>query len=227
VGGFVETTSTAADDQSGRLWFKRPLDLLIAIPLLTLLAPLLVVVAVLIKLDSPGPAIYVQERVGRDGRRFQMWKFRSMYAGTDDLSHRQAAADWFAGVPAPEGYKLRRDARVTRIGRLLRWTSLDELPQLINVVRGEMSLVGPRPAIAYELDHYADWHYQRFKVRPGVTGLWQVTGRDWVPAAEMMRMDCQYVLECSPWLDVKIMALTIPSILGLSFKKARMGRAGT
>jgi lipopolysaccharide/colanic/teichoic acid biosynthesis glycosyltransferase len=209
-------------------WFKRPADLIVAIPLLLALAPLMAVTVILIRLDSPGQAIYAQRRLGRDGRPFRIWKFRSMYVGTDDGSHRQAAADWFAGVPAPDGYKLRNDPRVTRVGRLLRRTSLDELPQLFNVVRGDMSLVGPRPAIAYELDHYTDWFYERFAVRPGVTGVWQVTGRDWVPASEMMRMDCDYVHRCSPWIDLKILALTVPSLLGLSAsKRARIGRAGT
>lgn len=206
-------------------WFKRPADLIVAIPLLAGLAPVMAVIVLMIRLDSPGPAVYVQRRLGRNGRPFPMWKFRSMYVGSDHASHRRAAANWFAGVPTTDGYKLRNDARVTRIGRFLRRTSLDELPQLFNVVRGDMSLVGPRPAIAYELDHYADWHYERFAVRPGVTGLWQVTGRDWVPATEMMRMDCQYVRRCSLWTDLKILALTVPSLLGLSLsRRARMGR---
>jgi lipopolysaccharide/colanic/teichoic acid biosynthesis glycosyltransferase len=201
--------------------FKRPLDLLIAVPLVILFAPLMALIAVMIVLDSPGPAIFVQERIGRGRRPFLMRKFRSMYIGNDDASHREAAANWFAGVAAPDGYKLRRDARVTRVGRVLRRTSLDELPQLFNVLRGEMSLVGPRPAIGYELDHYADWHYLRFNVRPGVTGLWQVSGRDWVPASEMMRMDCDYVRRSSPLIDLKILALTLPSLVGWGPKKIR------
>jgi lipopolysaccharide/colanic/teichoic acid biosynthesis glycosyltransferase len=207
---------------------KRVADLACAVGLAVVLSPLMLLIAALIRLDSSGPALYVQERVGLGSRPFRMLKFRTMYLGSDDASHRQAAADWFAGVPAPAGYKMRQDPRVTRVGRFLRRTSLDELPQLFNVLRGDMSLVGPRPAIAYELEFYLEWHYERFSVRPGVTGLWQISGRDWVPAAEMMRLDCEYVRHCSAWLDFKIVALTVPSLLGLGArKKARMGRAAT
>ncbi len=204
-------------------WFKRPVDLVLSISLLIVLAPLMALVAVVIRLDSPGPALFSQDRLGRDQRPFRMRKFRSMYAGNDDASHREAAANWFAAVPAPTGYKLRNDPRVTRVGRYLRRTNLDELPQLFNIIRGDMTLVGPRPAIGYELVHYSDWFYERFAVRPGVTGLWQVSGRDWVPADEMMRLDCEYVRRCSAWVDLKILALTLPALLG----SARMRRAET
>jgi lipopolysaccharide/colanic/teichoic acid biosynthesis glycosyltransferase len=125
------------------------------------------------------------------------------------------------------GYKLQGDLRVTRVGRVLRALSLDELPQLFNVLRGEMSLVGPRPGIAYELDHYLDWHFKRLQVRPGITGLWQVMGRDRLPAEEMMRLDCRYVDRCSLGLDLKILALTIPTVLGLRHpERASIGPAG-
>jgi len=186
---------------------------------LVALSPVMAAVAVLILLDSGRPILFRQERIGRHGRPFTMWKFRSMYPGSDDQEHRAAAEAWFAGRPAPHGYKLLTDRRVTRVGRVLRWTSVDELPQLLNVVRGEMSLVGPRPAIPYELAHYEDSYFERQAVRPGITGLWQVLGRARLPASEMMTLDRRYVRECSPGLDLKILALTIPALLGRGRRK--------
>ena len=216
-----------AAGRSPRLGWKRALDMLGAGFLLVALSPLMAAIVILIRLDSPGSPLFPQRRIGRNGVPFRMLKFRTMFAGSDDASHREAAANWFAGRPSENGYKLERDGRITGAGRLLRAVSLDELPQLFNVLRGEMSLVGPRPGIAYELDHYADWHFKRLTVRPGMTGLWQVMGRDRLPAGEMMRLDCRYVDTCSLPLDLKIMALTIPTVLGLRHpERASMGRAG-
>jgi lipopolysaccharide/colanic/teichoic acid biosynthesis glycosyltransferase len=199
--------------------WKRLMDLTVGGALLVALAPVMGATAVLIALDSGRPVLFRQERIGRHGRPFRMWKFRSMYPGSDDREHRAAAEAWFTGSPAPNGYKAWKDRRVTRVGRFIRRASLDELPQLINVVRGEMSLVGPRPAIPYELLHYEESYFERQALRPGMTGLWQVRGRDRMPAPDMMALDRRYVRECSPSLDLKILALTIPAIIGHGTRK--------
>ena len=219
-------TLVAAADGMPPLPWKRFLDIVLSASLLLVLSPLLLLIALAILVDTRGPALYVQDRIGRYGQPFRMLKFRTMRVNSDDASHRRAAAAWFAGQPAEHGYKDARDPRVTRTGRLLRALSLDELPQLINVIRGEMSLVGPRPGIGYELEHYADWHFKRLQVRPGMTGLWQVMGRDRLPAEQMMRLDCRYVERCSLALDLKVLALTIPTVLGLRHPQgASMDRA--
>jgi lipopolysaccharide/colanic/teichoic acid biosynthesis glycosyltransferase len=168
---------------------------------------------VLIRLNSDGPAIFQQERVGYRGRTFKIWKFRSMRLASSDEHHRAAAAAWFAGDPAPLGYKATNDPRITRMGRFLRRSSLDELPQLFNVLAGHMTLVGPRPAIPYELAMYEPWYFQRFEAKPGITGLWQVSGRDRTSAAEMMALDLRYVRERSLATDLKILIRTLPAAL--------------
>jgi lipopolysaccharide/colanic/teichoic acid biosynthesis glycosyltransferase len=197
----------------GRTPWKRPFDLIVGGILLVLLAPLMAGLALLIRADSPGPAFYRQGRVGRHGKLFQIWKFRSMQANSDPALHHQLAAAWFAADDSARGYRSQRDPRVTRVGSFMRKTSLDELPQLINVLRGEMSLVGPRPAIPYELAYYAPAYYERQKLLPGITGLWQVQRRDRLSADEMMSLDLKYVHDCSLWLDIQIVALTIPALL--------------
>jgi lipopolysaccharide/colanic/teichoic acid biosynthesis glycosyltransferase len=198
-----------------RLWWKRPLDLVAGIALLLPALPLIGVSALLVVLDSPGPAFFRQERVGQHARCFRIWKLRTMHSGCDDKPHRQAAADWFAGRAVEGCYKTLSDARITRAGRWLRRLNLDELPQLFNVVRGEMSLVGPRPAIPYELALYQPRDRDRLRVPPGMTGMWQVTRRDRLSAPEMMALDLRYVSEASLWLDLKILALTGPALLGV------------
>jgi lipopolysaccharide/colanic/teichoic acid biosynthesis glycosyltransferase len=176
------------------------------------------VLALLIRLESHGPAFYRQERVGLDGQLFTIFKLRTMLVDCDELQHRQVAANWFAGVSNSNGYKSPDDPRVTRVGSLLRRLSLDELPQLFNVVRGDMSLVGPRPAIPYELELYAPEYFERQNVPPGITGLWQVKGRDQLSAGEMMDFDLQYVHAASLWLDLKILAMTGPAVLAGALK---------
>ena len=211
----VRPAVTPAPGLAVQLRRQRILDLAIAVPLTVLLLPLMLVLAVVIHLDSPGPALFRQSRVGLDGRLFDMWKFRSMQASAPDALHRAAAGIWFSGaLPAPTGYKLVDDPRITRVGRLIRGTSLDELPQLFNVLRGEMSLVGPRPAIPYELDFYAPWHYQRQRTRPGMTGLWQISGRDRLPASKMMELDARYVRQWSLRQDLWILLHTPPALFG-------------
>jgi lipopolysaccharide/colanic/teichoic acid biosynthesis glycosyltransferase len=208
----MEASRPGAEATERMMW-KRLLDVLVGGLLLVITSPFMVVLALLIKLDSPGPVFYRQDRVGRRGRTFTLLKFRSMRVGEADDQHRALTAGWFRGDDGVRGYKSLPDPRVTRMGRVLRRTSLDELPQLFNVLRGEMSLVGPRPAIAYELTHYRSWYFARLRVLPGITGLWQVSGRDQLSAAEMMALDVEYVEKCSLWLDIKILALTAPALV--------------
>jgi exopolysaccharide biosynthesis polyprenyl glycosylphosphotransferase len=176
---------------------------------LLVLAPLLVAIAIAIKLDSPGPVFYRQERVGKDGRRFWILKFRSMRQDADRLlptirQHNEASGPLF---------KMRADPRVTRVGRVLRRLSLDELPQLFNVLKGEMSLVGPRPPIPSEVEQYEDWQHGRLRAMPGITGLWQVSGRSEVPFHDMVRLDLHYIRNWSLGLDLEILWRTIPAVL--------------
>jgi exopolysaccharide biosynthesis polyprenyl glycosylphosphotransferase len=196
---------------------KRGSDLIIAALALALLSPLWLLIALLIKLDSRGPIFYRQERVGMDGRVFLFYKFRSMRAGTDDAKHREfqrryisGHADSNLGDEQRPAYKLRADDRVTGLGRILRRTSIDELPQLFNVLRGDMSVVGPRPPIPYEVESYELWHRKRLDMKPGITGLWQVSGRNRLPFDEMVRMDLYYIENWSLLLDLKIILQTLP-----------------
>ena len=170
--------------------------------------PAMLILSVLAQLESPGPVFYRQERVGLDGRRFRIFKFRTMQMNNHENAHREAAARWFAGHPNGTGYKSLDDPRITRVGRFLRRFSLDELPQLLNVLRGEMSLVGPRPALPCELELYLPPYFERQRVPSGITGLWQVSGRDRVSAATMMEIDLRSVREASLWLDLKILGRT-------------------
>jgi lipopolysaccharide/colanic/teichoic acid biosynthesis glycosyltransferase len=192
---------------------KRAIDIFLSGIGLALLAPVMAVLVIIIRLDSHGAALYGQQRVGCRGVPFTLWKFRSMYERSDQGYHLQAARDWFNGQPNGSRYKTEADPRVTRVGKYLRRTSLDELPQLFNVLKGEMSLVGPRPMMPYDRPRYESWHFEREVVRPGITGLWQVSGRDRLSAHEMMALDTRYVRELTLWLDLKILALTLPAVL--------------
>jgi exopolysaccharide biosynthesis polyprenyl glycosylphosphotransferase len=199
---------------------KRTFDLSVALLALILLAPLWIVAALLIKLDSTGPVLYRQERVGMDGRIFLFLKFRTMLTGADDREHREYQRRYIEGRPDTNlgdshrpVYKLHDDPRVTRTGRWLRRTSLDELPQLLNVLRGDMSVVGPRPPIPYEVEAYALWHRKRLDMKPGMTGLWQVSGRNRLSFDEMVKLDLFYIENWSLWLDLKIMLRTLPVLL--------------
>lgn len=202
----------------------RALDLVGSAVLLIVLAPLLLALAIAVRLDSPGPAFFRQLRLGRDRRPFTVYKFRTMHDGVAHDEHRKFVLGLISGeTPAPERsgapasagphYKMTRDLRVTRFGRMLRRTSLDELPQLWNVLRGEMSLVGPRPPIPYEVEHYPPHWFARFAVKPGITGLWQVNGRSEVPLEEMVRLDIEYAQRRSLGLNLLLLARTIPAVL--------------
>jgi lipopolysaccharide/colanic/teichoic acid biosynthesis glycosyltransferase len=198
---------------------RRALDLALTLPFLLLIGPLMLLIAAAVRLDSSGPAIYRQRRVGKGGREFEVNKFRSMRAGADSKRHRDYVNQLIGrgtddAEPREEGlYKLVVDDRITRIGRFLRRWSLDELPQLWNVVRGEMSLVGPRPVIPYEVECYPDWYHARFAVKPGLTGLWQVSGRNEKSYEEMVALDIEYARHRTIWLDVKILARTALVVL--------------
>jgi lipopolysaccharide/colanic/teichoic acid biosynthesis glycosyltransferase len=197
---------------SGLRW-KRWLDVSVAGVLFVALAPVIALLGLLVMLDTPGAALYQQERVGLHGRRFLMSKLRTMHVDNDQGAHRKVVETWFEGAASGQTYKSLDDPRITRVGRFLRRFSLDELPQLVNVLAGEMSIVGPRPAIPYELDLYSPEHFERFQIRPGITGLWQVSGRHTRSAREMMEMDLRYVRELSFRLDVRILVSTVPTVI--------------
>ncbi|MGZ3581605.1 MAG: sugar transferase [Ktedonobacterales bacterium] len=235
---------------------KRTLDLIVSATILMLLSPLLGVVALIIKLTSPGPALFSQQRVGEGGRIFTMYKFRSMYSDADHSLHQIAYTHFVQGkggngkvtkeslalagwshatsdmdddavevIPMKQRGWLRlrlhrlrpllhaADPRITPVGALIRITSIDELPQLYNVLIGDMTLVGPRPPIPYEVRLYQHKHLQRLTVRPGVTGIWQIYGRNKVPFEQMVDMDLEYIQRRSFWLDLKLILITAPAVL--------------
>lgn len=200
---------------------KRIFDFVTASVLLILLLPIFGTLAIMIKTLSAGPVFFKQNRAGQGGAPFPFYKFRTMRVETDDSIHRQYAASFIDGKETEGGeegeerpvYKMTKDPRVTPIGAILRKTSLDELPQLWNVLKGEMSLVGPRPPIVYELQYYKEWHKRRLEAKPGLTGLWQVSGRSEVPFNEMVLLDLYYIDHWSLKLDIEILLRTIPVIL--------------
>lgn len=199
---------------------KRLVDMVVAAIGLLLCSPLFIIISAVVKLSSCGPVFYRQERIGQHGVPFVFLKFRSMYVDSDPREHKEYVHQIIAGKAEPytqngtSVYKLTTDPRVTRVGALLRKTSLDELPQLVNVLRGEMSLVGPRPPIAYEVEAYRLWHRRRIlEAKPGITGLWQVNGRSRVKFDEMVRLDLAYAKTWSLWLDVKILLRTPRAVL--------------
>ncbi|HEV7963914.1 MAG TPA: sugar transferase [Actinoplanes sp.] len=194
---------------------KRLLDLALASLALVVLSPLLAVLWLVVRCTSPGPAVFRQQRLGRDERPFTLYKFRSMRTGASDAIHRDFVTRMLAEAPetvSPDGfYKLAADPRITPVGAWLRRTSLDELPQLVNVVRGDMSLVGPRPVLAWEAELFTEAAHVRFRVRPGLTGLWQVSGRARLTMPQALELDAQYVYRQSLWLDLSILARTVPA----------------
>ncbi len=222
----------------GPFVIKRLIDIAGSITGLLLFSPIFLVSAILIKLTSPGPVLFRQERVGLYGSHFTFLKFRTMYVNNDPTVHQEYVKSLIAGNaddgsrgngkgenggngargtdggPGKPVYKIKNDARVTRVGRILRKTSMDELPQFINVLLGEMSLVGPRPPIPYEVENYDIWHRSRIvEVKPGITGLWQVMGRSSTTFDEMVRLDIKYSREWTVWLDLKILAMTPWAVL--------------
>jgi lipopolysaccharide/colanic/teichoic acid biosynthesis glycosyltransferase len=208
--------STTASGKKPLLILKRAIDIAGGLLLSLICLPFCVLIAIVIKATSKGPVLFRQMRVGQHGRQFVFLKFRSMYVDNDHSIHREFVTKLINNEASGDAahkpgtvYKLTGDKRITPIGRLLRKTSLDELPQFLNVLRGEMSLVGPRPPIPYELAAYQTWHRRRLlEVKPGITGLWQVTGRSTVDFDAMVRLDLKYATSWSPWLDIKILLRT-------------------
>jgi exopolysaccharide biosynthesis polyprenyl glycosylphosphotransferase len=195
--------------EGSQVLIKRALDLTVSLLLLILLAPLFVVVAILIKLNSPGNVFFAQKRVGLNKRQFTMYKFRTMVSAAESIQDKLAHLNEMTGPV----FKIKNDPRITPIGRVLRKTSIDELPQLFNVLKGDMSLVGPRAIPVRDYESFSeDWHRRRFSVPPGITCLWQVRGRNTIPFDEWMILDLQYIDRWSLWLDLKILAQTIPAV---------------
>jgi len=200
------------------LALKRAIDMVVAATLMVLLSPLFLAVWLAVRFTSDGPAIFVQRRVGHKGRVFDFYKFRTMYVRRDDVSHREYVARWIAnqayvGAETQKTFKIVNDPRITPVGRFLRRYSLDELPQLVNVLKGDMSLVGPRPALVYEIEMYKEWHRERLEGIPGLTGLWQVAGRNQLSFDEMVQLDLQYLRNWSPSQDIKLILRTVPTVL--------------
>jgi exopolysaccharide biosynthesis polyprenyl glycosylphosphotransferase len=188
---------------------KRTLDICVAGTALILAAPILLAVAIAIRLDSPGPAFYRQRRIGRDGQPFVMFKFRTMVDGADRQQAALRAQNESIGL-----FKLANDPRITRVGQILRRTSIDEVPQLINVLRGDMSLVGPRPLVPDEDENISGWYRRRSQITPGMTGAWQLHGPVRIPLSEMVKLDYTYVATWSIWSDLRILSQTVPHVLG-------------
>ncbi len=188
---------------------KRILDIVVSSILLAILSPLFLLTALIIKLDSPGPVMYNQVRVGKWGRLFRMYKFRSMVADADQQKEDLLDRDESGGVI----FKIKHDPRITRFGGIIRRFSIDELPQLYNVFKGDMSLVGPRPPVPKEVDQYGYWDRRRLEVFPGITCIWQVSGRSEIGFKKQVELDVQYIESQSLWTDVKILFKTIPAVL--------------
>lgn len=194
---------------------RRGVDLAVVVVALLVLAIPMLLIAMAVKLGSPGPAFYRQQRIGRGGRAFTMYKFRTMRTGGSDVQHRELIARELRGedTSVNGSWKIDRDPRVTRVGSFLRRTSVDELPQLINVLWGQMSLVGPRPCLDWEADMFPARYAERFDVPPGLTGLWQVSGRSTMGTLEMLELDLAYVRSWSFWSDLGILLRTVPALL--------------
>jgi lipopolysaccharide/colanic/teichoic acid biosynthesis glycosyltransferase len=217
----VQTPQTATKEfihiHPNYLRAKRAIDILFTLLIFIPLCIIIAIVAIFIRLDSEGSIFYRQKRIGQNGVEFEMLKFRSMYENCDDALHRLAIQRYMEGQKLAEnvttGYKQIDDPRITRVGRFIRKTSIDELPQFFNVLRGEMTLVGPRPPVPYEVEHYSSYDWLRLSSKPGLTGLWQVYGRSQVPFQSMVKMDIEYLMHQSLREDLKLIALTIPVMI--------------
>jgi exopolysaccharide biosynthesis polyprenyl glycosylphosphotransferase len=208
--GYSHITARADSLDGWPILAKRALDVVVSCLLLVVLSPLLAIVALLVKCTSEGPALFLQERVGLNKRRFRMCKFRTMVSNAEKMLPELETLNEVAGPV----FKIRNDPRMTAVGRFLRRASIDELPQLFNVLKGDMSLVGPRPLPVRDYEGFSeDWQRRRFSIRPGITCLWQVNGRSSISFEQWMRLDLQYIDEWSLWLDLKILARTVPAVL--------------
>ncbi len=200
--------------------FKNVTDRFTAFFITVMISPILFLIALGIRLDSPGHPIFSQERVGKNGRRFTAYKFRTMYVNNDDSEYKAYLKQYILNnAPykvTPNGekiYKVVDDPRITRIGAILRKTNFDELPQLFNLIKGEMSFIGPRPDLPYSVDMYTDWHRKRLEIKPGITGLWQVCHRKGLSFDDMVRLDLEYIRRQSFFFDTRIILKTIRTIL--------------
>lgn len=198
------------DSRIGYCFLKRTMDVVCSSIGLIILSPIFLVTAILIRLESEGNSIFSQERVGRNGKKFRMYKFRSMVVNAEELKDKLSAKNEMAGPM----FKMKEDPRVTKIGRFIRKTSIDELPQLVNVLKGEMSLVGPRPSLPKEVVKFEDWMMERLIVKPGLTCYWQVSGRSDIGFEDWMRLDVKYVRERNTLVDIKLVLKTFRVLFG-------------
>ncbi|WP_234123385.1 sugar transferase [Clostridium hydrogenum] len=194
----------------GYNFVKRFIDVVCSLVGIVILSPVMLIVAIAIKINSKGPIIFAQERIGKNGQRFKMYKFRSMVVNAEDLLYKLKGENEMSGPM----FKMKEDPRVTSVGKFIRKTSIDELPQLFNVLKGEMSLVGPRPNLPSEVAGFTDWQKQKFLVRPGLTCYWQVMGRNDIGFEEWMRLDIKYIKERSTLLDLKLIFKTFFVLFG-------------
>ena len=189
---------------------KRTIDIVCSFVGILVLSPLFIVIAIIIKLTSKGPVFFSQKRVGKYGREFDMYKFRSMVVNAEELKEKLAAQNEMSGPM----FKMKDDPRVTKVGKFIRKTSIDELPQLWNILKGDMSLVGPRPSLPKEVAQFEDWMYKRLEVKPGLTCYWQVSGRNNIDFEDWMKLDVKYVKERNLWIDIKLICKTVFVLFG-------------
>ncbi len=207
----IDLASVSARTDFYALYGKRLVDFVLSAVVLLLVFPLLLLIGGLVMLDSPGPPLFVQERVGKNGTRFRVFKFRTMYANNNDSIHKQHIQQIITQNTKPlkdASLKLNKDPRITPFGSFLRRTSLDELPQFLNVLRGDMSVVGPRPDVPYALAAYKPWYHERFRAMPGITGYWQVEARNRVNYEQMIQMDIEYYQRQNLWWDLLLILKT-------------------
>ena len=192
------------------IFLKRLIDLFGSVIGLIVLSPIILVVSLLIKFESKGPIIFSQDRIGKDGKVFKMYKFRSMVVNAEELKEKLKDQNEMSGPM----FKMKEDPRVTKIGKFIRKTSIDELPQLINIVKGDMSLVGPRPSLPKEVEQFEDWMMERLEVKPGLTCYWQVSGRNNIDFEDWMKLDIKYVRERNLIIDIKLIFKTVFVLFG-------------
>jgi len=216
---FILSQTKKAYSSPSYHFFKRMFDLTCTLAVLPFVLPLMALIALIIRFDSPGPALFKQKRVGKNGKLFEIYKFRSMVHRLDDSYHRAFMKAFIQGqidetsVEGKKVFKPFSDSQVTRVGRFLRKTSLDELPQLFNVLKGDMSLIGPRPNVPWEVEAYKPWHYERLEVLPGITGLAQINGRSSISFDKIAQYDIEYARNQNLWLDLRILWKTFTAVI--------------
>jgi lipopolysaccharide/colanic/teichoic acid biosynthesis glycosyltransferase len=207
-----ESRETTLEPSASPRW-KRTLDITLIVLALPILLPVMICIALIIRFVSDGPILFRQERVGFMGKKFMCFKFRTMVAGIETASHQGHLANLMTSNKPMEKMDAKGDPRIIPCGVVLRCSGLDELPQIINILRGDMSLVGPRPCVPYEYDRYLPWQRERFKTVPGLTGLWQVSGKNNTTFEEMIHLDINYIKRKSLWLDIAIILKTVPALV--------------